>query len=126
MRSGATYELGGPLVLSMRELLAYVLAETGRHRRLVTVPMGLARLQAAVLERVPGKPLTRDQLLMLQHDNVVAAGMPGWRSWGLCRRRWTWWCRRICGGSGPVVGGGLIWRQPDRSEPDLLFRQCRM
>jgi len=47
---GATYELGGPLVLSMRELLTYVLAQTGRHRRLVTVPLGLARLQAAVLE----------------------------------------------------------------------------
>ena len=75
--AGVTYELGGPLVLSMRELLAYVLAETGRHRRLVTVPLGLARLQAAVLERLPGKLLTRDQLLMLQHDNVVAAGAAG-------------------------------------------------
>ena len=80
---GATFELGGPRVLSMRELLAYVLAETGRHRPLLTVPMGLARLQAAVLERLPGKLLTRDQLLMLQRDNVVAAGAPALADLGI-------------------------------------------
>lgn len=75
--AGAVYELGGPRVLSMRELLAYILQETGRHRRMVDVPMGLARLQARIMELVPGKPLTRDQLLMLQQDNVVGADMPG-------------------------------------------------
>jgi NADH dehydrogenase len=67
----------------MRELLAYILAETGRHRRLVTVPMWLARLQAAVLEHLPGKLLTRDQLMMLQRDNVVAAGAPGLTELGI-------------------------------------------
>jgi NADH dehydrogenase len=80
---GVTYELGGPLVLSMRELLAYVLAATGRHRRLVTVPMALARFQATVLERLPGKLLTRDQLLMLQRDNMAAPGMPGLAELGI-------------------------------------------
>jgi NADH dehydrogenase len=75
--AGATYELGGPLVLSMRELLTYVLTETARHRRLMSVPMWVAGLQAGVLEHLPGKLLTRDQLLMLQQDNVVAAGVPG-------------------------------------------------
>jgi NADH dehydrogenase len=80
---GATYELGGPRVLSMRELLAYILAETGRHRRLMPVPMWLARLQAAVLEHLPGKLLTHDQLLMLQRDNVVAAGAPGLAELGI-------------------------------------------
>src|SRR5271154_2670000 len=52
---GGTFELGGPRVLTMRELLAYVLAQTGRHRPLVNVPMCVARLQAAVLEHLPGK-----------------------------------------------------------------------
>jgi uncharacterized protein YbjT (DUF2867 family) len=75
--AGALYELGGPFVLSMRELLTYVLAQTERHRPLIEVPLWLARLKAAVLERLPGKLLTRDQLLMLQRDNVVAAGVPG-------------------------------------------------
>jgi uncharacterized protein YbjT (DUF2867 family) len=74
---GAVYELGGPRVWSFRELLAYILQEVERHRFMMDVPMGLARLQALLLELVPGKPLTRDQLLMLSRDNIVAEGMPG-------------------------------------------------
>ena len=81
--AGTVYELGGPRVLTFRELLAYILKETGRKRRLVDVPMGLARLQARIMELVPGKPLTRDQLLMLQQDNVVAADMPGLQELGI-------------------------------------------
>jgi NADH dehydrogenase len=75
--AGAIYELGGPRVWQFRELLAYILHETGRKRRLVDVPMGIARLQARMMELLPGKPLTRDQLLMLQQDNVAGADMPG-------------------------------------------------
>ena len=74
---GVVYELGGPRVWQFRELLAYILKETGRKRRLVDIPIGLARLQARFMELVPGKPLTRDQLPMLQQDNVAAADMPG-------------------------------------------------
>lgn len=80
---GATFELGGPLVLTMREMLAYTLEQTGRRRPMVPVPMWLARLQAMVLERLPGKLLTRDQLLMLQRDNVVAAGAPSLADLGI-------------------------------------------
>ena len=50
---------------------------------MLNVPMGLARLQARLLELVPGKPLTRDQLLMLSRDNVVAVGAPGLAELGL-------------------------------------------
>ncbi len=74
---GAIYELGGPRIWLFREILAYILRETGRHRPMVDVPLGLARLQAAVMELLPGKPMTRDQLLMLQRDNVVDPEMPG-------------------------------------------------
>jgi NADH dehydrogenase len=81
--AGAVYELGGPRVWQFRELLAYILKETGRNRRLMDVPMGLARLQARIMELVPGKPLTRDQLLMLQQDNVAAADMPGLHELGI-------------------------------------------
>jgi uncharacterized protein YbjT (DUF2867 family) len=81
---GATFELGGPRVLTMRELLVFVLALTGREDRwLVNAPLWLARLQAAVLEHLPGKLLTRDQLLMLQRDNVVAPGAPGLADLGI-------------------------------------------
>ena len=74
---GTTFELGGPRVWTFRELLAFVLKETHRHRRLMEVPMGLAKLQANLLQHVPGKPLTPDQLLMLSRDNVVSPGAPG-------------------------------------------------
>lgn len=75
--AGATYELGGPQTLSFREILAWILKETGRHRPMISVPMPLARLQAFFLEKLPGRLLTRDQLAMLAHDNVAAADVPG-------------------------------------------------
>jgi uncharacterized protein YbjT (DUF2867 family) len=81
--AGAIYELGGPRLMSMRELLAYVLQETGRKRRMVDVPIGMARLQARLMELVPGKPLTRDQLLMLQTDNVASGEVPGLKELGV-------------------------------------------
>lgn len=75
--AGSIYELGGPRVWTFRELLAYILKETGRRRPMIDMPMGLVKLQARFMEMLPGKPLTRDQLLMLSRDNVVAEGMPG-------------------------------------------------
>ena len=75
--AGLTYELGGPRVWSFRDILVWILKETHRRRPLIEVPMGLARLQARIGELVPGKPFTRDQLLLLQRDNVVSPGMPG-------------------------------------------------
>ncbi len=80
---GQTYELGGPRVWTFRELLAWILKETRRNRPLLEVPMGLARIQARIGELVPGKPFTRDQLLLLQRDNVVSPGMPGLAELGI-------------------------------------------
>ena len=81
--AGQTYELGGPRTYSFRELLAYILQETRRHRLLWDVPLGLARIQARLGEYVPGKPFTRDQLTLLAHDNVVSPTMPGLAALGL-------------------------------------------
>lgn len=69
---GRIYELGGPKVWSFRELMAFVVKETGRNRRLVNIPAGLAALQARIGELLPNPPLTRDQLRLLEKDNVVA------------------------------------------------------
>ena len=80
---GGVYELGGPRVWSFREILAYILKETGHQRPMIALPMGLVRLQALILEKLPGKLLTRDQLLLLARDNVVTAGMPGLTDLGL-------------------------------------------
>ena len=74
---GKIYELGGPRVWTFREILAFILKQTRRTRKLIDIPMGVARFQANILQHVPGKPLTPDQLLMLAKDNVVAPGAAG-------------------------------------------------
>jgi NADH dehydrogenase len=66
------YELGGPEVKSFRELMELMLHEIGRKRLLVSLPFGLASLQAAFLEMLPGKLLTRDQVQLLKSDNIVS------------------------------------------------------
>jgi uncharacterized protein YbjT (DUF2867 family) len=72
-RAGATYELGGPEVLSFREIIEAILDITDRKRTLVSLPFGLARLQAAFLQFAPGAlKLTPDQVELLRHDNVVS------------------------------------------------------
>ena len=71
---GRTYELGGPRVYSFRDLMTLLLREIGRHRLLLPLPFWAARLQAALLELVPTKPLTRDQVRLLERDNVVQPG----------------------------------------------------
>jgi len=81
--AGKTYELGGPKTYSFRELMRLLLAQVGRKRCLMNLPFGLASLEAAFLEWLPVPPLTRDQVKLLQRDNVVAAGMPGFAELGL-------------------------------------------
>ena len=81
--AGGIFELGGPRVWSFRELMAWMLHEIRRKPRMFEVPMGLARLQASILEHVPGKPLTRDQLAMLERDNVVAEAADGFDAFGI-------------------------------------------
>ncbi|MGY3449061.1 complex I NDUFA9 subunit family protein [Bradyrhizobium sp. USDA 4353] len=70
---GATYELGGPEVLSFREILKIILDITDRDRALLPLPFGLAKLQAAFLQFAPGPlKLTPDQVELLRHDNIVS------------------------------------------------------
>jgi uncharacterized protein YbjT (DUF2867 family) len=72
-KAGAAYELGGPAVMTFRQVLEYILAETGRSRPLIPLPFGLAELQGRILQMLPFRPLlTRDQVLLLKSDNVVS------------------------------------------------------
>lgn len=72
-KPGATYELGGPEVLTMREIMEIILSITERHRMLVSLPFGLAKIQALFLQYAPGAlKLTPDQVVMLRSDNVVS------------------------------------------------------
>jgi uncharacterized protein YbjT (DUF2867 family) len=69
---GTVYELGGPDVETFKELLQRMLEVIQRKRLLVSLPMPIARMQAAVLGVLPKPPLTQDQLKLLEHDNVVS------------------------------------------------------
>lgn len=82
---GRIYELGGPKIYTFRELLAWILHVAGRRRLLLPVPMTAAWLQAVVMERLPGKPLTRDQLKLLARDNVTG-DLPGLVELGIAPR----------------------------------------
>jgi uncharacterized protein YbjT (DUF2867 family) len=72
-RPASTYELGGPEVLTLRQVQEIVLKTIERNRVLVPVPFALARLQAVFLQFAPGPfKLTPDQVEMLRSDNVVS------------------------------------------------------
>ena len=74
---GRVFELAGPKIYSFREMMELLLREIGRKRVLVSIPSGLAAFQAWFLEFLPKPPLTRDQVRMLERDNVPSQDMPG-------------------------------------------------
>lgn len=71
-KGGEIYELGGPEVKNFRELMELTLREIGRKRLLIPLPFALARAQAFFMELLPKPMLTRDQVTMLETDNVVS------------------------------------------------------
>jgi uncharacterized protein YbjT (DUF2867 family) len=80
---GKTYELGGPQVLSMAELNRWIAQAIGRTPRLLPVPDVIAGGMARFGGWLPGAPITWDQWLMLQKDNVAAAGADGFSAFGI-------------------------------------------
>ncbi len=73
---GAVYELGGPKVYTLEELVRFVAATLGRKRAIVRLPAPLGTLQAFVLEHLPGALMTRDNLRSMSVDNVCAGPFP--------------------------------------------------
>jgi NADH dehydrogenase len=71
--SGKTYELGGPEVITMAALNRWIAGATGRKRAFVAMPDAVAGAMASLTGWLPGAPMTRDQWLMLQSDNVVTS-----------------------------------------------------
>lgn len=68
---GAIFELGGPAVMSFREIMEKVCEWTQRQRFLLPIPFWAAKLPAFFLQILPGAPLTVDQVRMLEKDNIV-------------------------------------------------------
>jgi uncharacterized protein YbjT (DUF2867 family) len=72
--AGRTFEIGGPDVVTWNDFWERLKRVLGARRPSVHVPFSVMRVQAALTERLPGAPVTRDQLTMLElGDNVVTA-----------------------------------------------------
>jgi NADH dehydrogenase len=71
-KAGATYELGGPEILTFRECLERMLKVTQRRRLMLPLPWPIARVMGRVGQHLPGAPLTFDQVRMLRFDNIVS------------------------------------------------------
>jgi NADH dehydrogenase len=79
---GKTYELAGPEAMTMRELNLRVAELAGCHPDLIEVP-DFAAAGIAMFGFLPGAPLSRDQWLMLQKDNVPSGKLPGFKDFGI-------------------------------------------
>src|SRR5205085_3285226 len=79
---GRTYEIGGPQRMSMVEIHRAILEITGQTPEIVPLPDLFASLLAK-FGWLPGAPLTRDQWLMLQRDNVPSGELPGLEAFGI-------------------------------------------
>jgi len=71
-KDGEVYELGGPEVLSFKELMQFLLATIERRRLLVPIPFALAKFQAGFLQFLPKPLLTPDQVELLRGDAIVS------------------------------------------------------
>ncbi|CAI8406920.1 MAG: dTDP-glucose 4,6-dehydratase [SAR116 cluster bacterium] len=80
---GQIYELGGPSIYSFKELLVYMLSAIGKKRALIPVPIFAMQVPAAMASILPNPPITRDQLRMLDTDNIVNENMLDITSFGI-------------------------------------------
>lgn len=77
-----TYEIGGPQVMTFRELNEAIIAAAGLESKVVELP----DIAGSIMSRfgwLPGAPMTRDQWLMLKRDNVASEGSSGLAAFGI-------------------------------------------
>jgi len=77
--AGQTYELAGPRVYTLRELVSFALRLVDKRRLLVPVPFAIAEIQARLFELLPSPPLTTSQVDLLRMDNLASGTLPGFR-----------------------------------------------
>ena len=79
---GRVYELGGPEILSMAQINRWLATRIGRARTFVAMPDAVAAAMARLTGWLPSAPMTNDQWLMLQSDNIVT-GTDGLATMGI-------------------------------------------
>lgn len=80
--AGKTYELAGPEVVSMAELIRWLAASIGRSPNMIELP-DMAGNLLSMAGFLPGAPIKRDQWKMLQTDNVATGTLPGLSALGI-------------------------------------------
>ncbi len=99
---GRTYELAGPTVYTLSQLVQYVAQLLGRSCRIIALPEGLAMMQAALMELAPQPLMSRDNVRSMRADNVASGAplpfglpptalesvVPGWIGTGSARTRY--------------------------------------
>ena len=78
-----TFECGGPRVYSYEELLKAVAHEAGLKPKLISIPFAAWHALAWFAEMRPSPPITRNQVELMQIDNVASAEMPGFGELGI-------------------------------------------
>ncbi len=81
--TGKAYELGGPQIFSMLEINQWIAKACGREKHYFPVSDIIGAAMAKLTGWLPGAPMTWDQWLMLQSDNVVAPGAAGLDAFGI-------------------------------------------
>ncbi len=81
--TGGTFELGGPEVLSFRQILELIVKVIGRRRLFAPLPFALAKVVAYPAALLPNPMLTPDQVTLLKGDSVVAEGAKGFAALGI-------------------------------------------
>jgi NADH dehydrogenase len=76
-RGGAAYELGGPGIYTLQELLKKIGEWTEHRRPLLPIPFFFAKPVAFFMQFMPGAPITLDQIRLLERDNVVGTDALG-------------------------------------------------
>ncbi len=77
------YEFGGPHIYTYEELVRKIADQINARTRLVPMPFALWRALAWASEFLPGAPLTRNQIALMQRDNVASCSLPGLSSLGI-------------------------------------------
>jgi NADH dehydrogenase len=84
--AGRVFELGGPEVLTYREILERLLRRAGRRRLLMPLPFAVWSAIAAATSRLPMAPVTEGQVALMKRDNVVSPDAAGFAALGLTPR----------------------------------------
>lgn len=80
---GKIYELGGPEILTFKEIYQKLFSQTGRKKMLVTLPWGIAKIQGTLMGMLPSPILTADQVLSLKTDTIVGSNSLTFKELGL-------------------------------------------